>query len=970
MDQTLSEQELADPRFQPDDPDYAPWHKGSLCVGQFSFYSYSPPCTSFPPTTSTGVSIDGAWLHSVGTPTVTLALIGGSIDLTERDLAFKIQLNPGEIPALPERELDSNRDGVVTVHDFSSAPIGELPTPDTVTDARLLARSDRGDTNRNGFLDPSDLLLIFADDVDNDGNGLVDDIAGWNFLSHSPTPSQVEAPSLRTTIIARTAAARTNDNHGMAGSCPRCTILPIQVGDRGLASTNNLGFALLYAQSRKASVAIVATAIPGTTAFLEDVYAATAKQFTTILSAGVAEYPSRIPAIPTPSSSAAVLTISARDPLANNLACARTPDSDHLSVPGDTCPSLAAAGVVGGLAGLLRTIAPSTMSPSAVVSLLRATSSNGLINARAAMEAAVQGQQTINIRWISPESSVVIDPTTGPLNVQVRLENLPPEGANWYASITRETNPSDPPTAILTGVHQTDDGPILRFSLPVADLLPDPTRPPAKPQDKAFQLRLKVTTTAENFIESTRVQRVHLDADLDRLPGFPVALGAGAVGGPRIFDYNQDGYPEIWVALIDGRVVQVDHTGHILNIWSARAHSDPLPIESWASTLLPNPGIARLSSPTFIFDNGLPVVAVSAADGVLTLIHDTKTVEDHGTASDPTSGYPAGWISPAMGVRWMDTSSTPVTWLSPQGLQTLEERVWPLQLPQPAVAIDLRSPQGNTFWVVANNRLLNTQGLDVVLPNPQAQPRGLNQLRLRQSPILIGADTAPPNLVIPTRTGFATWNGSQFRSTPGPRDGHTLPGAPLSANGEEIVFWWVVDNELGQTPRPRPWSSTSDRVAFLADADPVPHEVLIADVDGATEEWIFTGDSSRLWAISENGKQAAGWPKLTGQPIWGTPAAGDLDGNETVELVAVTRGGWLHTWRTRGHIEDASWSSERHDLAATGNSTNDSIGRAPNASGCRSLPISSSTSPLGYGLGWIVTLISLWGVKRMSRILT
>ena len=42
--------------------------------------------------------------------------------------------------------------------------------------------------NHNCILDPGDLIQLFSDGVDDDGNGYVDDIAGWDFYKDDNNP--------------------------------------------------------------------------------------------------------------------------------------------------------------------------------------------------------------------------------------------------------------------------------------------------------------------------------------------------------------------------------------------------------------------------------------------------------------------------------------------------------------------------------------------------------------------------------------------------------------------------------------------------------------------------------------------------------------------------------------------------------------------------------------------------------------
>jgi subtilisin family serine protease len=64
--------------------------------------------------------------------------------------------------------------------------------------------------------------------VDDDGNGFIDDVNGWDFVAgdNQPIPGHPHG-----THVAGIIAAAANDGVGMAGVCPRCTIMPLRVAD-------------------------------------------------------------------------------------------------------------------------------------------------------------------------------------------------------------------------------------------------------------------------------------------------------------------------------------------------------------------------------------------------------------------------------------------------------------------------------------------------------------------------------------------------------------------------------------------------------------------------------------------------------------------------------------------------------------------------------------------------------------------
>lgn len=102
---------------------------------------------------------------------------------------------------------------------------------------------------------------IAGNDIDDDNNGYVDDIHGWNFQDQTPNtlPMRVNGQLDETyghgTAVASIVAARANDHFGMAGVAPKVTIMPLVVlnGD-GFGSNIALAEAIRYATAKKARV--------------------------------------------------------------------------------------------------------------------------------------------------------------------------------------------------------------------------------------------------------------------------------------------------------------------------------------------------------------------------------------------------------------------------------------------------------------------------------------------------------------------------------------------------------------------------------------------------------------------------------------------------------------------------------------------------------------------------------------------
>lgn len=193
-----------------------------------------------------GASVDRAWQITTGRPDVVIAVLDSGIRWAEPlpDLVNKLYLNRGELPVPegsdnPVDPHDRNGDGLFTVPDYLAGP-------------RHVADSRVSDLNDNGAVDPEDVILRFSDGADDDHNGYVDDISGWDFYEDDNDPLD-EVRYGHGTGQAHDSGGEA-DNGGELGTCPNCLVLPVRVADSFVTDVNLFAQGVVFAVDSGARV--------------------------------------------------------------------------------------------------------------------------------------------------------------------------------------------------------------------------------------------------------------------------------------------------------------------------------------------------------------------------------------------------------------------------------------------------------------------------------------------------------------------------------------------------------------------------------------------------------------------------------------------------------------------------------------------------------------------------------------------
>ena len=632
----VSVTDLSDSTHWPDDPGYA---------GAWEMFSFIPKAAKGSVRKAelklgSGIHADRAWQKTTGDARVVIAVLDSGIKWHERDLVNKYFLNKGELPKPHKdcqtssydasRPWDANGDGLFNVQDYTTQSGHQQPT--TPCDPAIKAHKGGWDTNSNKILDPQDLIQIFADQKDDDSNGYVDDICGWDFFDNDNDAND-DTSYGHGTGEARDSAAETNNGMGDAGVCPRCRILPVRVGDSFMTEANDFGLAVIFAVDSGASV--VQEALGSISNNQLAMAAIDYAYYANVVIIGSAadenafhanfpatnQHSTYVHAIVFDGSSASTATT-----FLNFNNCTNYGPRLELSAPGSGCSS-EATGKTSGVAGLMYSAAlkanlgfpggkqaPSDklgarrISAEEAKQLLTMTVDDidvpesktdttkypskpgweqrfgwGRVNARSVVDAILAKKIPPEVDILAPAWFEVIYPertAKATIRVQLNFRSDLYQSVDYVLEWAGGADPAAGDWKTLEQKKGLTSNTTIKYEWDLSNVKIDNPAMPAPDRvanRRMVTVRLRATANSKTLgaVKGEARKAFHVNRDADLLPGFPINLVASGEASPKTADLDGDGKREIIVATADGRVHVIDGAGKPVKGWPAKVNVAP-----------------------------------------------------------------------------------------------------------------------------------------------------------------------------------------------------------------------------------------------------------------------------------------------------------------------------------------------------------------------------------------------------------
>lgn len=550
----------------------------------------------------TGIHADRAWQVTTGDRRVIIAVHDSGAYWDNTDLVNKYFLQRAELagckptplaePPEGADEFDVDGSGWFDIRDYYAAAGSQA------------AALEEWDRNQNGMIDPQDLILKCSDGIDNDGNGYIDDISGWDFFMDD-NDAYDDTRFGHGNGEARDAAAEGNNGQGDIGVCPDCTVLMIRVGDSFVTDSNDFAQGVVFSVDTGAHIIQSALGTVNYTAFArEAIDYAYNNNVAVVASAadelsyhhnypGSGEHSIYVHAVVYDEASA-----SQSKTFLNFNNCTNFGMQLLLSTPGTGCSS-EAVGITSGHVGLMYAIAMQTeldppLTGEEVKQILTMESDDiainpndddpekyksgpgfdwhfgyGRNNARRTVDAIVSRRIPPEVYINTPTWFEVIDPDRTPsVDVKCRL-NQRADGkparhseVRWVLEYARGVDPNENFIEIASGTTTGRDDTCGTWDVSAVDF--DWSVPLTDPHQYAVTLRLRAEADDPNGGEPLRGEHrkgVIFHKDPTAMAAFPMNLHTSAESSPVFANLDGGLDEELVIFTSDGMLHAYKHDG-------------------------------------------------------------------------------------------------------------------------------------------------------------------------------------------------------------------------------------------------------------------------------------------------------------------------------------------------------------------------------------------------------------------------
>ena len=623
-----------------------------------------------------GMHLDRAWQLTTGDARILIAVTDSGVYWENKDLVNKYYLNTGELPKPQDKDgkeyptHDANGDGVVNIQDYADDPRVK-------------------DLNNNGILDPGDLIKTFSNGKDDDNNGYIDDISGWDFMWDDNDPND-DTRYGHGNGEARDSAAEGNNGLSGIGGCPRCMVLMLRVSDSFIGDTNHFAAASVYAADMGATVIQDALGVMNNTPYSRESVEYAWKKGALVIgsSADETSYHHNYPGIYLHTLYVSAIRydtnkVEDSTTFLNFTNCSNYGGKLAISTPGVSCSS-EATGMSSGHAGLIYSaglkfgVNP-PLNAAEVYQLFIMTADDinvpesktdktkypsgpgwdhhfgyGRNNARRSLDAIRDGAipPTVLVthpRWFQP----IYPQKTPVIPIEVEISARRHERYDYIVEIGKGVQPEESAFRVIKeeqGITQAINGKLVDWS--VKDEAYEREGAKTKEAHKhSYTIRIRVTGHRKDGKTDKAEFRktVHLLDDPDLLPGFPMYLDAGGAPSPKMADLNGDGKMELILATEAGVIHALDASGKDIAGWPVKtkllAFFDPknpnnhlnapaYRLEGFSTarhqSIIASPAIGDLDG-----DGKLEVVIASYDGEIYVFSHDGKLKEGFPVRLDP-----------------------------------------------------------------------------------------------------------------------------------------------------------------------------------------------------------------------------------------------------------------------------------------------------------------------------------------------